>query len=128
LSGFNGSFRVSGLLSFIDRITPPRGNAFALMRGRSVGPLLPSLLLAAVLGGDPPGPLAVLVRLRPGTPAAEAVQLLGKPQRVARQVLYRRCVEQWIYETPVALRIEVDCVHGRPSQILTVHPIRSTGP
>jgi hypothetical protein len=97
-----------------------------------MGPVLPSLLLAIALGGEPVGPVAPfsidLSRLRTGLPAVEVVQILGPPKRVARQILYKRCMEQWIYETPYPLRIEFDCVQGRQSQILTVRPIISYRP
>jgi hypothetical protein len=81
------------------------------------------LLLAAALGGEPGRAPADLSRLRPGLTAAEVVQVLGPPKRVARQVLYKRCVEQWYYDAPFPLRVELDWVQGRESQFQAVHPI-----
>ncbi|HXG13421.1 MAG TPA: hypothetical protein VNK04_26925, partial [Gemmataceae bacterium] len=64
-------------------------------------------------------------QLRPGMSAPEVLQLLGPPRRVARQIVYKRCLEQWVYET---VRIDFDWIQGRQSQILTVHPISSIRP
>src|SRR5947208_3260695 len=47
-----------------------------------------------------------------GMIAAEVRRLLGPPKRIARQILYRRSIEQWIYEGPVSRRIDFDCVQG----------------
>jgi hypothetical protein len=96
-----------------------------------MGPLLPSLIAAAALGVLSPAEGAKkppdLNRLK-GMPAAQVREILGPPRRVARQILYKRCVEQWIYEGPLFLRLEVDCVQGRQSQILTVHTITNNKP
>jgi hypothetical protein len=43
---------------------------------------------------------------------------------VARILLYGRYVEQWVYDPPRAVRIEFDCIRGRPPQILTVHKLQ----
>jgi hypothetical protein len=87
-------------------------------------PLLPSLILGVILTQPaPPDPTL----LRPGMTAAEVVNLLGQPKRVARQIIYKRCLEQWLYDSP-PVRIDFDSVQGRHSQILTVHPIRPARP
>jgi hypothetical protein len=73
---------------------------------------------------DKPAPLPFdLDKLRPGTSQAEVQRRLGPPKRTARQILYRRYLEQWVYEGPSAVRIEFNCVHGKEPQILTVHPL-----
>jgi hypothetical protein len=64
-----------------------------------------------------------LGRLRPGMTQDEVRQVLGPPQRVARQVLYRRYLEQWLYERPRPVRVEFDCVRGQPPQVLSVQPL-----
>lgn len=82
-----------------------------------------SLLLSLCLSAPPPGEPADETRLRPGLTAAEVLQRHGEPARIARQVIYRRCLEQWIYDAPLSVRIEFDSPLGQPSQILTVQPL-----
>lgn len=67
-------------------------------------------------------------KLPAGTSQAEVRRLLGPPKRVARQILYRRYLEQWVYDGPNAVRIEFDCVRGKEPQILTVHPLTPPRP
>jgi hypothetical protein len=59
-------------------------------------------------------------RLRPGMTAAEVRELLGPPRRTARQILYQRYREQWLYEEPVRLRLDFDCRRGQPPFLLTL--------
>jgi hypothetical protein len=71
---------------------------------------------------DPQGPAPLKpAQVRPGMTAAEVVEGLGQPQRIARQVLFRRFLEQWSYDTPPGLVIEFDCLKGQDSRVLTVH-------
>ena len=67
-------------------------------------------------------------KLPPGMSQAEVRKRLGPPKRVARQILYRRYLEQWIYDGPKPVRIEFDCVRGKEPQILTVHPLTPARP
>jgi hypothetical protein len=53
----------------------------------------------------------------------EVKQLLGSPQRVSRQMVYRRLVEQWIYDRPLPLCIVWQSHRGQETQILSVHPL-----
>jgi hypothetical protein len=76
---------------------------------------------------EPPDGAPDLNRLR-GMSQAEVRNLLGPPKHVARQILYRRYLEQWVYDGPNAVRIEFDCVRGREPQILTVHPLTAPRP
>jgi hypothetical protein len=89
-------------------------------------------LAAVLLVGDGPRadqpPAVDLARLHPGMSQDEVLRLLGPPKRVARQILYRRYLEQWVYEGPNAVRIEFDCVRGKEPQILTVHPLTPPRP
>jgi hypothetical protein len=71
---------------------------------------------------------AVAVKVAPLLPAAaptpqELQQLLGPPAQVSRQAVYRRCVEQWRYDTPLPLCVIWQAESGREAQILTVHPL-----
>jgi len=67
-------------------------------------------------------------KLPKGMSQAEVQRLLGPPKRVARQILYRRYLEHWVYDGPNAVRIEFDCVRGKEPQILTVHPLTPARP
>ncbi|HZT81626.1 MAG TPA: hypothetical protein VFA26_15475 [Gemmataceae bacterium] len=60
--------------------------------------------------------------VRPGMSPAEVERRLGRPSRIARQVLYRRCLEQWLYDGPPPLRVEFSRVRGEPAQVQSVHP------
>ena len=55
-------------------------------------------------------------------PAARVRQFLGPPNRIARQVLFRRHLEQWIYDAPLAVRVEFFCVPGEEARVLNVLP------
>jgi hypothetical protein len=50
----------------------------------------------------------------------EARQVLGVPTQVARQVLYRRYVEQWTYSRPVPVVLLFDCRTGELPRLQTV--------
>lgn len=43
---------------------------------------------------------------------------LGPPQRIARQILYHRHREQWIYLPPLSARLLFDCPRGQVPQLL----------
>lgn len=88
--------------------------------------ILPTLLLAVALSA--PADRPDLDQLRPGMTAAEVRELLGPPKRMARQIVHKRCLEQWVYDAPVSVRIELNAVQGQPLQILTVQPIISPKP
>jgi hypothetical protein len=53
---------------------------------------------------------------------SEVSEVLGPPEQVARQVLYRRYREQWSYETPVPVLVIFDVAAGDGPKILTVRP------
>jgi hypothetical protein len=62
--------------------------------------------------------------VRRGMTPTEVRQLLGPPARVARQILFRRHLEQWIYDQPETIRVEFNCVRGEEPYVLTVtHPV-----
>ncbi len=50
--------------------------------------------------------------------------LLGPPHRVARQVLFHRSLEQWVYGPPYDFRLEFDCPRGQKAQLLSVRSLR----
>ena len=53
-------------------------------------------------------------------PPARVSALLGKPKTVARQILYRRYLEQWTYDRPVPLRLLFHCPRGQEPRLLAV--------
>src|SRR4051794_15825507 len=65
-------------------------------------------------------------QLRIGMTPAEVRTLLGPPPRVARQLLYRHYLEQWSYDDPAGLWLELDCHTGREPHVVAIH--RSTDP
>jgi len=62
---------------------------------------------------------AKLLRLTP----EQLVQRLGPPTRKARQLLYQRCLEQWIYEQAHQVRVEIEFPRGQKPVIRTVGPL-----
>ena len=56
----------------------------------------------------------------------KVIELLGRPQRKSRQILYRRHIDQWTYDPPLGLCVEFNCVLGQKPRLLSVHLLRST--
>ena len=54
--------------------------------------------------------------------------MLGKPQRKSRQILYKRYVEQWIYDPPLRLCVEFEAALGQELRLQSVHLLRSRNP
>jgi hypothetical protein len=63
-------------------------------------------------------------KLQRGIPFDRVRDLLGAPHRVARQVLFHRYLEQWVYGPPYDFRIEFDCLRGQKAQLLRVDDFR----
>ncbi|HEY7158203.1 MAG TPA: hypothetical protein VH575_29895 [Gemmataceae bacterium] len=49
---------------------------------------------------------------------------VGPPKRIARQILYHRHVEQWIYDQPIAARLQFDCPRGQKPHLVWKHVLR----
>jgi hypothetical protein len=65
----------------------------------------------------------LLGKLTPGLPADKVEELLGgrrNPPRRARQILYQRYREQWLYDHPFPLRLDLDGPRGRDPHLLSV--------
>ena len=58
----------------------------------------------------------------------EALEVLGPPARVSRQILFRRYVELWTYETPLPLLVEFDFRKGQDAHLLAAQVNRSKKP
>jgi hypothetical protein len=48
-------------------------------------------------------------------------EVLGPPCQVARQILYRRYLEQWTYDSPLPLYVLFDCRKGEEPRLQSVH-------
>src|SRR5207253_3697443 len=79
---------------------------------------------------DPDKPLSQeekaerLQRVQKERPPPDAVRrLLGEPSRKARQILYHRAREQWLYEAPFEVRLEFEYVRGQEPHLLSVQPV-----
>jgi hypothetical protein len=59
---------------------------------------------------------------------AEVRELLGPPREVLRQVLYRRSVEQWHYDTPLTLCVVLTASKGQAPRVQTVRLPRAAKP
>src|SRR5262245_47567465 len=66
--------------------------------------------------------------VRKGISAKEVQASLGLPRKIARQILYRRHLEQWTYDAPISVRVELDCVRGQEPHVISVHSLRSQKP
>jgi hypothetical protein len=69
-----------------------------------------------------------LDELRPGLTREQVRHLLGAPTRIARQILYHRYFEQWLYDAPFHVRVEFECRRGQEAQILSVRETRPGRP
>jgi hypothetical protein len=84
------------------------------------------LLLSALLTAPPeetPRPPVTLRQLPVGLSAREVRRLLGPPRAIARQGYYLGRLEQWVYERPLAVRIEFLGRAGQELQIQSVQTI-----
>jgi len=86
--------------------------------------------LALVPSADPePAPLPSHPLTRDECQLLERLSLdqlrdrLGRPPHVSRQILYHRYLEQWTYEEPWRIRVEIDYPRGRQPQLLSVQPL-----
>ncbi len=64
--------------------------------------------------------LAVVLPTATRSPA-EVQEVLGPPRSTARQILYRRYVEQWHYDSPLSLCVVFDARKGQEPRLQTVH-------
>src|SRR5579884_3534801 len=59
-----------------------------------------------------------LTRLRRGMTPEEVRKMVGSPKRIARQILYHRYREQWLYDPPFSSRLQFDCRRGQQPQLV----------
>jgi hypothetical protein len=58
-------------------------------------------------------------------PPARVRDLLGHPKSIARQILYRRYLEQWTYDRPVTVVLVFHCPRGQEPRL---RDVRWAGP
>jgi hypothetical protein len=68
--------------------------------------------------GDDPAP--AFAKLERGMTPEQVRQLVGAPKQIARQILYHRYREQWIYDPPISVRLTFDCRRGQKPQLLSL--------
>jgi hypothetical protein len=64
-------------------------------------------------------PVQDFAKLKRGMTPEQVRQLVGVPKQIARQILYHRYREQWIYDAAVPVRLTFDCPRGHPPQLLS---------
>jgi hypothetical protein len=74
--------------------------------------------------------IALAARVAAALPAAvhsfaEAREVLGPPPVVTREILFRRYVEQWFFESPLPLVLVFDCPTGQEARLQAVQVNRS---
>ena len=57
-------------------------------------------------------------KLQRGMTLEQVREQVGPPKRIVRQILYHRHIEQWIYDQPVAARLQFDCLRGQKPQLV----------
>jgi hypothetical protein len=65
-------------------------------------------------------PLPPFAKLKPGLTPEQVRRMVGAPKHVARQILYHRYREQWIYDAPTPVRLTFDCPRGQKPQLLLI--------
>lgn len=61
--------------------------------------------------------------IRTGMTAEDVRRRRGMPDRIARQHVNRRYLEQWVYDRPAPFRVEFQGVKGQELRVVQVHPV-----
>jgi hypothetical protein len=69
-----------------------------------------------------------LEQVKAGLSPDQVRHLLGSARRNARQILYHRAREQWVYEAPFSVRLEFEYVRGQEPRLLSVQPTTASKP
>jgi hypothetical protein len=69
-----------------------------------------------------------LKRVQPNASPEQVRRLLGPPHHTARQILYHRAREQWVYDAPFSVRLEFEYVRGQEPHLLSVQPTAAGKP
>jgi hypothetical protein len=76
--------------------------------------------LPAENGKGDKAPVRAFDKLQRGMTPEQVRQLVGAPKRIARQILYHRYREQWLYDTPFPIRLTFDCPRGQKPELLVL--------
>jgi hypothetical protein len=89
--------------------------------------LLLSAVLLCIAAEAPPAPnespqdwQKAVAEVKRDLTAHQVRRLLGKSDRVSRQVLFRKHIEQWIYDRPVPVRVEFLCLPAEEARVQSV--------
>jgi hypothetical protein len=85
--------------------------------------MLGLMLLSTLLAGADERPVVQKKQAKVGMSEADILDALGRPPKIARQILFRRHIEQWTYDNP-PIRVELDCVRGQPARATSVRFLR----
>jgi hypothetical protein len=64
-------------------------------------------------------PARAFDKLQAGMSPEQVRQLVGAPPLIARQILYHRYREQWIYDAPILARLTFECIRGQKPRLLS---------
>ena len=64
--------------------------------------------------------LRAFAKLERGMTPERVRQLVGRPNRIARQIFYHRYREQWLYDAPASIRLTFDCPRGQKPELLAI--------
>jgi hypothetical protein len=62
--------------------------------------------------------MQAFAKLERGMTPEQVRAKVGSPKRIARQLLYHRYLEQWIYDQPSLTRLTFDCQRGQKPYLL----------
>jgi hypothetical protein len=93
----------------------------AVTSWRRLLPLVGLLLLAGFAAGDTP-PAVAPAKVQVGMTARQVRELLGPPARVARQIYSQTILEQWLYDRPEPLRLDLRHRLGQEPLVESVRP------
>src|SRR4051794_16962399 len=65
--------------------------------------------------------------VEPGLSPDQVRRLIGAPRHTGRQILYHHCLEQWLYDSTFAVRLEFDCPRGQEPRLLSVQALGPGG-
>lgn len=63
--------------------------------------------------------LRAFAKLERGLTPEQVKRRVDAPKHIARQILYHRYQEQWLYDAPIPIRLTFDCPRGRKPQLLS---------
>jgi hypothetical protein len=59
-----------------------------------------------------------------GMDETQLIRALGRPKKIARQILFRRHIEQWSYDSP-RVQVELECLRGQSARVTSVQSLEA---